>query len=254
MVNDLSPQNLNISGRKILVTGAAQGIGQAVAKWLYQLGATVVIADIKNCDDTINIIGKNVRSYILDLSKSEMCNDLINEITNDNVPLYGLVNCAGLLIRRNFDTITQHELDHHYAVNQSGVFFLARAAFEVMRRHNIPGRIILYTSQGAFNGGLNGSTHYAMNKAAITALVKSMARLGGSYGITVNAIAPGAVDTQMFSSGMTALDINRFCELIPIGRIASTDELAAPTAFLLSDWARYITGTTLHVNGGQLIV
>jgi NAD(P)-dependent dehydrogenase (short-subunit alcohol dehydrogenase family) len=92
-----------------------------------------------------------------------------------------------------------------------------------------------------------------MNKAAVTALVKSLARDGATDGITVNAVAPGAVDTAMLRGGMSEADLAAFATRIPMGRIGATDELAGPTAFLLSAWASYVTGTTLHVNGGQYL-
>jgi NAD(P)-dependent dehydrogenase (short-subunit alcohol dehydrogenase family) len=115
------------------------------------------------------------------------------------------------------------------------------------------GRILLFTSQGAFTGGFHGSVPYSMTKAAVTALVKSLAREGAPHGVTVNAIAPGGADTPMLREGMTPAALTNFQSGIPMGRIATPNEIAAPAAFLLSRWAAYITGTTLHVNGGQFI-
>jgi NAD(P)-dependent dehydrogenase (short-subunit alcohol dehydrogenase family) len=254
MVTTLNPMESGISGRKVLVTGAAQGIGRAVAVWLAAMGARVVLADIKDCTDAAAEAGNGACARRLDLADQAGCEALIAELSGADDPLYGLVNCAGLLIRQTVETITPDQIELHNAINQTGVFFLARAAIEAMRRQGLGGRIVLYTSQGAFNGGLNGSTHYAMNKAAVTALVKSLARMAGPDGITVNAVSPGAADTAMFRGGLTDADIAKFTAMIPLGRIADPREVAAPTAFLLTDWARYITGTTLHVNGGQLMV
>lgn len=254
MVSPLRTDDLGLNGRKILVTGAAQGIGRACAVWLADLGARVVLADIKDCTDAAQRAGSNAVTRHLDLADTAACDALIADLSGKDDPLYGLVNCAGLLIRDTLETITHEQVTLHNAINQTGAFFLARAALNAMRVQGQGGRIVLYTSQGAFNGGLNGSTHYAMNKAAVTALVKSMARMAAPDDITVNAISPGAADTAMFRGGMSETDIDDFCSLIPLGRVADPKELAAPTAFLLSDWARYITGTTLHVNGGQLMV
>ena len=254
MVSDLHPQDLGLKGKKVLGTGAGQGIGRACAIWLAQLGAQVVLSDLRDCSEAASEAGHGAISRILDLADYEASQSLVNELVSDDTPLYGLVNCAGVLIRQTIETITPEQLEFHNAVNQNGAFFLARATLEVLRSQGKGGRIILFTSQGAFNGGLNGSTHYAMNKAAVTAMVKSMARIAAADGITVNAVSPGAVDTAMFSNGMSEKDIKSFKERIPLGRIADPKELAAPTAFLLSEWARYITGATLHVNGGQLMV
>lgn len=253
MVNGLKTNDLGIAGRKVVVTGAAQGIGRATAVWLAGLGAHVILTDIKDCTEAVKEAGNNAEARHLDLADTAACEALIADVSDKKFPLYALVNCAGLLIRQTIEKITLDQVTLHNDINQTGTFFLARAAMEAMREQGQGGRIVLYTSQGAFNGGLNGSTHYAMNKAAVTALVKSMARMAGPDGITVNAVSPGAADTAMFRGGLSQEDIDTFRKMIPLGRVADPTELAAPTAFLLTDWARYITGTTLHVNGGQLM-
>lgn len=248
----LVPEDLGLKGRQILVTGAAQGIGRATAVWLARLGADVVATDIQDVADTLADCGGTARGERLDLADFASGVALINRL-DDAAPLYGVVNCAGLLMRRPLDTVTADEVELMAAVNQFGTFHLARAALARMAARG-EGRIVLYTSQGAFTGGLHGSTAYAMNKAAVTALMKSLARIGAVDGVTVNAVAPGAADTAMMRGGMTEAQLEEFRRAIPIGRYASPEELAAPTAFLLSRWAGYITGTTLHVNGGQLMV
>ncbi|MCJ8323401.1 MAG: SDR family oxidoreductase [Rhizobiales bacterium] len=252
MVKQPEKRNVDLTGRKILVVGAAQGIGRATAIWLAGLGARVIPADIQDCDDTALACG-GVSSVKLDLSDRENIEAVINDLADNDGPLYGVVNCAGILLRRPLDDTTPDELELQTAINQSGAFYLARAAMKKMQTQG-EGRIVLYTSQGAFTGGFNGSIPYAMNKAAVTALVKSLARIGAPQGITVNAVAPGAVDTAMLRDGMTQQDLDNFQAMIPMRRFADPEELAGPTAFLLSEWAGYITGTTLHVNGGQLML
>lgn len=252
MVNRPDPRDLGIQGRRILVVGAAQGLGQAVAIWLAKLGADVIATDIKPCDETAQLAG-DIVTQTLDMSDTAAVIAAVNKADSDEGPLYGVVNCAGLLLRRPLEATTADEIAMQSAVNQSGTFFLARAAMETMIRRG-GGRLVLYTSQGAFTGGFNGSIPYAMNKAAVTAMMKSLARHGAPHGVTVNAVAPGAADTAMMRGGMTDDDLETFRKMIPMQRFAMPDELAGPTAFLLSDWARYVTGTTLHVNGGQLMV
>ncbi|WP_421952939.1 SDR family NAD(P)-dependent oxidoreductase [Pelagibacterium sp.] len=252
MVNHLDPNEFGLRGRRILVVGAAQGIGQATAVWLAKLGADVIATDIKPCEDTSRLAG-GITTHTLDLSNTDEVVRCVENADSDENPLYGVVNCAGLLLRRPLEDTTEDEIAIQTAVNQSGGFFLARAAMATFIRRG-GGRLVLYTSQGAFTGGFNGSIPYAMNKAAITALVKSLARHGALHGVTVNAVAPGAADTAMLRGGMTDEDLDNFRKMIPMQRFADPSELAGPTAFLLSDWARYVTGTTLHVNGGQLMV
>lgn len=253
MVNTpLTPDDLGLKGRQILVTGAAQGIGRATAVWLARLGADVVATDIQDVSETLAECGDTAQGEKLDLADFAAGVALVERL-DAAAPLYGVVNCAGLLMRRPLDEITADEVELMAAVNQFGTFHLARAALRLMSARK-EGRIVLYTSQGAFSGGLHGSTAYAMNKAAVTALMKSLARMGGAAGVTVNAVAPGAADTAMMRGGMTDEMLEQFRQAIPVGRYATPDELAAPTTFLLSRWAGYITGTTLHVNGGQLMV
>lgn len=253
MVGRGSPLDLGLKDRSVIVTGAAQGIGRAVACWLAELEARVVLADVQDCSDAAREAGHGSRALPLDLADQASIDALIADVTATG-PLWGVVNCAGLLLRRTLEATTPEEIERQTAVNQFGVFNLARGALSALQRQGQGGRIVLYTSQGAFTGGFYGSIPYAMNKAAVTALVKSLARIAAPDGITVNAVAPGAVDTPMFSAGMSASDIANFERTIPMGRIGLPDELAGPTAFLLSAWAGYITGTTLHVNGGQLML
>lgn len=248
----LIPEDMGLQGRQILVTGAAQGIGQATAIWLARMGAHVVAADIQDVAATVAACGSEARGVRLDLADFAASVALI-EALDEDAPLYGVVNCAGLLMRRPLEEVTASEVEMMAAVNQFGTFHMARAALARMSARG-EGRIVLYTSQGAFSGGLHGSTAYAMNKAAVTALMKSLARIGAVDGVTVNAVAPGAADTAMMRGGMTEELLETFRQAIPVGRYATPEELAAPTAFLLSRWAGYITGTTLHVNGGQLMV
>ncbi len=245
--------DLGLTDRTIVVTGAAQGIGRAVAVWLAGLGARVVLADVQDCAEAAAEAGNGARAVPLDLTDPGSIDATLAEATAAG-PLWGVVNCAGLLLRRPLDATTAQEIERQTAVNQSGVFNLARATLAILQRQGQGGRIVLYTSQGAFTGGFHGSIPYAMNKAAVTALVKSLARIGAPDGITVNSVAPGAVDTAMFRGGLSAGDVAEFAAMIPMNRIAEPAEMAGPTAFLLSAWAGYVTGTTLHVNGGQLML
>ncbi|SLN64541.1 SDR family NAD(P)-dependent oxidoreductase [Roseisalinus antarcticus] len=250
MVSSDKRFDLGLEGRRVLVTGAAQGLGRATAEWLAALGAEVTLADRQDCTEAARAAGNGARAVKMDLTDQADIETVVADMAAQG-PLWGVVNCAGLLLRRPLEASTREEVELQQAVNQTGTFFLARAALAVMQKQGLGGRIILYSSQGGFSGGFNGSIPYAMTKAAVTALVKSLARAGGPDGITVNAVSPGAIDTAMFRGGMTQADIDDFTTRIPMGRIGEPDETAAPTAFLLSDWAGYVSGTTLHVNGAQ---
>ncbi len=248
----MGPGDLGLTGRRVLVTGAARGLGQATALWLAGLGAEVIGADLEDCTDTVAAGGGRVTARWIDLADGPGAAEVVEQVAEDG-PLWGVVNAAALLLRRPLDATTEAEVARQVAVNQTGAFFLARAALARMVAGGQGGRIVMFTSQGAFTGGFHGSVPYSMTKAAVTALVKSLAREGAAHGVTVNAIAPGAADTAMLREGMTPAALASFKSGIPMGRIATPDEIAAPVAFLLSGWAAYITGTTIHVNGGQFI-
>jgi NAD(P)-dependent dehydrogenase (short-subunit alcohol dehydrogenase family) len=250
MVDTADRFDLGLQGRRILVVGAAQGLGRATAVWLAGLGARVILADVKDCSDAVAEAGNGATALTVDLTDRDSIEGLVVDVIAEG-PLWGLVNCAGLLMRRPLAETTQGEIEIQIAVNQTGAFFLARAVMDAMQKQGGGGRIVLYSSQGGFTGGFYGSIPYAMTKAGITALVKSLARVGAADGITVNAISPGGIDTDMFRGGMSQTDIENFQKLVPMNRIGTPDETAAPTVFLLSNWAAFITGTTIHVTGGQ---
>ena len=245
--------DLGLDGRRIVVTGAAHGIGRAVAAWLSGLGAQVLLADIQDAAEAAEEAGGGARATRLDMTDRVSIDALLADATAEG-PLWAVVNCAGLLLRRPLDASTLEEIERQTDVNQHGTFHLARGAMAAMQAAGQGGRIVLYSSQGGFTGGFHGSIPYAMNKAAVVALVKSMARIGAPHGITVNAVAPGAIDTAMFRGGLSPQDVADFQKMIPMGRVGDPDEVAGPTAFLVSAWAGYVTGMTMHVNGGQLML
>lgn len=250
MVEDQA--RLGLGGRLVIVVGAAQGIGAAVARRLSALGMDVICADRQDCAPVAAECGERASAARVDLSKPDTIEALM-EHARSRGKLFGLVNCAGLLVRTPFEEVDEAVMQREIAVNQTGVFYLSRAALAEIQAGGAGGRIVLFTSQGAFTGGFFGSTTYAMTKAAIGALIKSLARMGAPDAITVNAVAPGGVDTPMLRGGMSEADLDSFRQRIPMNRFAEPDELAGVCAFLLSDWSGYITGSTLHVNGGQYL-
>lgn len=243
-------RDLDLAGKQAVIVGAAQGIGAAVARKLAGLGMSVVLADRQDCAAAAKECGQRATAAFVDMAQPATIDALIAGAA-ENGPIHGVVNCAGLLVRTPLEEVDETVMQREIAVNQTGVFYLARAALATIAAQKSGGRIVLFTSQGAFTGGYYGSTTYAMTKAAVGALVKSLARLGAPEAITVNAVAPGAADTAMLRDGMSEADLEAFRQRIPMARFASPDELAGVCAFLLSDWAGYITGSTLHVNGGQ---
>src|SRR5690606_30932657 len=139
------------------------------------------------------------------------------------------------------------------SVNMWGAFHLARAAANELARRG-GGSIVLFSSQGAFTGGYQGSAVYAMTKAAVGTIIKSLAHHYALKGVRVNGIAPGLIDTDMMRGGLDAGTLERLMDLIPLKRFGTPGEVATCCAFLASPLAQYVTGQMLHVNGGQLML
>ena len=138
-------------------------------------------------------------------------------------------------------------------MNLKATFFLNRSVARVLREQGRGGRIVNFTSQGWWTGGFGGSVVYAASKGGIVSMCRGLARSWAPDGITVNSVSPGAADTPMMRSGMDEAGLAEFVKMIPLGRMAEPDELAGVVVFLASDHARYITGATINVSGGQLM-
>ena len=239
-----------------MVTGAASGIGADVARSYAANGAKVALVDIdvQGAEHVRAELSKPDTHYVFpsDLADLDQCESVVNEVFDWAQRIDVLVNAAAYLKRVEISDVDKEHISRSTMINMAAPLVLARTCAEYMRK-NSWGRIILFTSQGAFTGGFNGSAVYAMTKAGVGALVKSLAREYAEFGITVNAISPGAADTPMLHSGMSDGDLQAFREKIPMGRFAAVTEVSAPCVFLGSDDASYITGATLDVNGGQLM-
>ena len=242
-----------LSGRVALVTGASRGIGRAIALELGRLGATVVgtattEAGALGISDALQAAGAKGRGAVLDVGDAGACDALIDSIGKTEGPIAILVNNAGI----TRDNLAMRMKDDEWAAvldtNLSAVFRLSRAVMRPMMKARW-GRIVNVTSVvGAI--GNAGQANYAAAKAGIIGFTKSLAREVASRHITVNAVAPGFIDTDMtrvLSDDQRAALTGQ----IPAGRLGEPADIAAAVAFLVSPAAAYITGHTLHVNGGM---
>jgi len=248
---------LGLEDAAFLVTGAAGGIGSAVAAAFEDVGARVALLDRDAA--AVEAVRAEMRdparhrAVALELSEIGRHRDLVAEARSAFGRLDGLVHLAAVLRRRqSIDEITEEDWDLQNDVNLKATFFLNREVARSLRADG-GGSIVNFVSQGWLTGGLTGSLVYAATKGGIVSLSRGLARSLAPDGIRVNTVAPGAVDTPMMRDGATEEQLGSFVEAIPIGRMAEPDEVARAAVFLSSDWARYITGATLNVSGGQIM-
>jgi 3-oxoacyl-[acyl-carrier protein] reductase len=238
-----------------LVTGASRGIGRAIAEQLARAGATVVgtattEAGAQAIGAYLAGLGARGRGVVFDVRDAAATEALIDAVARDYGRLSVLVNNAGI----TRDTLAMRMKDDDWAAvldtNLSGVFRLSRAVLRGMMkaRH---GRIINITSVVGTSGNA-GQANYAAAKAGVTGLTKALAREVGSRGITVNCVAPGFIDTDM-TRALSDQQTQALLEQIPLGRLGPADDIGAAVVFLASAAAAYVTGATLHVNGGMVM-
>jgi 3-oxoacyl-[acyl-carrier protein] reductase len=247
------------SGQVAVVTGAAGGIGAAVAQRLADEGATVAVLDRDEAGagataDRIEAGGGSAVAYAVDVSVTAEVDRVIGDVAARNGRLDVLVNNAGVTRDNLLFKMSDDEWDSVIDVNLKSVFLCARAAQRVM----VParsGKIVSLSSRSAL--GNRGQANYAAAKAGIQGLTATLAQELGPFGVNVNAVAPGFVATEMTDltarrQGMEPEEFRaRVAQAIPLRRVAFPSDIAAVVAFLASEDARHVTGQTLYVTGGQ---
>jgi 3-oxoacyl-[acyl-carrier protein] reductase len=246
-----------IEGKAVLVTGAAGGIGRAIAEAFATAGARVAIHDLR--DDAIAALlggldGEGHVAFAGDLRDPTEPPALVDAVREALGRIDALVHTAAVIVRRDdLRDVAVEDVDLQQEVNVRAAFLLDRAAAEAMKEQGGGGRIVNFTSQGWWTGGFDGSVVYAATKGGIVSMTRGLARSYGPDGILVNAIAPGAVDTPMLTDDLSEEALAAFVDQIPLGRIAAPAELAGVAVFLVSDHASYISGATINVTGAQLM-
>jgi 3-oxoacyl-[acyl-carrier protein] reductase len=241
------------AAKTALVTGASRGIGQAVALELCRRGYAVVgTATSQAGVDAIRASfqghGLHARAYVVDIAERASVEALLADLAQAGILPAVLVNNAGATFDNLLLRMTEDEWQHCIDVNLGGIYRLTKACLRPMMKARF-GRIINVTSVvGAI--GNPGQCNYAAAKAGTIGFTRALAREVASRGITVNAVAPGFIDTDM-TRGLTDERRAELLRNIPLGRLGKAAEVAAAVAFLASPDAAYITGHTLHLNGGM---
>lgn len=242
----------DLSEKVALVTGASRGIGRAIVSRLAQQGATVIAA--ARSDHAQSVVtelaaaGRRAEAVTLDVTDEAAIRELPAAIVERHGRLDIVVSNAGVARDQLLMRMKRDDWDAVLATNLTATFVLAQAAIRPMLKQRA-GRIIAVSSVVGQTGN-PGQTNYAASKAGLIGFTKALAREVASRGITVNAIAPGLIDTDM-TRGLADKAHDDWARQIPLGRLGSPDDVAAAACFLASDEAAYITGHVLAVNGGM---
>ncbi len=244
---------MSLHGRVALVTGASRGIGRAILIELARQGATVVgtatsVAGEQSISSAIAEAGATGRGACLDVRDAAACEQLLDAIQGEFGSVAILVNNAGITRDNLAMRMKDEEWSDVIDTNLGAVFRMCRLVMRPMMKARF-GRIVNITSVVGSSGNA-GQANYAAAKAGVAGMTRSLARELGSRGITVNCVAPGFIDTDM-TRALSAEQTAALAQQIPLGRFGEPADIAAAVAFLASPSAGYITGATLHVNGGM---
>jgi len=247
-----------LAGRVAIVTGAGRGMGRAVAVRLAAAGASVVVNDLaadaaQSTADQLVSSGAMAIAVVGDVSKSAMVDLMIKRSNDEYGDISILVNAAGILRRTVVFDMDEDEWDLVLNVNLKGTFLPSKAVLSSMRASGW-GRIVNFSSTAGKTTSTLGGAHYTTSKHAVLGLTRHMAMEEADYGITVNAVCPGLIDTEMVQQDVDEDRLKRYTDGFPIHRLGQPAEAAELVAFLASDRAAYITGQALDLSGGDLMV
>jgi len=252
---------INLSGKKVLITGGSRGIGKACVELFIKAGADVFFTYERNAKAAKNLL-KNVnrykpekqviKDYQMNLSEEGDIVRVIREIVKEFKRIDVLVNNAGIWKYGEADTMTKENWEETIRINLTGTFLVTREVSRVMKKKKY-GRIINITSTAGQRGEALHS-HYAASKGGVISYTKSLSTELANFNITTNSVAPGWVDTEMCDEVFEDANYKESVRKgIPVGRIATPEDIAGPVLFLASDLARHINGEILNVNGGSVL-
>ena len=243
---------MNFNGQTALITGAGRGIGKTIAVKLAESGLDIAIADMNPVSDEvlreIEEYGTKCLAFQLDVTDVESVDSVVKKIIDETGGIHILVNNAGITKDNLFMRMKPEQWSQVIDVNLNGVFHVTKAVIRTMvKQHS--GRIINISSVVGFSGN-PGQVNYSSTKSGLIGFTKSLSREVGTRGITVNAVAPGFINTAM-TKALNESQQQAILSQIPLGRMGEAEDIANAVAFLASEEASYITGTVLHVNGGM---
>jgi 3-oxoacyl-[acyl-carrier protein] reductase len=251
-------RNLRFRNKVAVITGAAQGMGAAFARLFAAEGASVVASDV-NTDAAERLadelVASGARAIMIpcDVAKPSECRALIAQTIDAFGAVHILVNNAGILRRTRVTDISEEEWRLVMAVNVDGVFFCSQAAVAPMKEQRW-GRIINMSSTAGRTVSTLGGCHYTASKHAVMGITRAFAKELAPFGITVNAICPGLIATEMVLDNTPPEELRRYEQSFPIPRLGTPEEAAWLAGFIASDEAAYITGAAFDLSGGDLMI
>ena len=248
----------DMTGKVALVTGAGQGMGKAAALKLADRGASLVVNDLDGHlakQTAENIIERGAQAVHIraDISLSTEVNSMVDSALKRYQDINILVNAAGIVRPTPVIDMEEEEWDAVLSVNLKGTYLCSRAVLPAMQKAGW-GRIINFSSTAGKSTSTIGGAHYTASKAGVLGFTRHLAKESASYGITVNSVCPGLIDTEMVRSTISSDRIKAYVNRFPVSRLGDPDEVAELVAFLASDNASYITGASLDINGGDLTI
>ena len=246
-----------LSNQVAIVTGAGQGMGAATANRLAHEGAVVIVSDINESKavriaEKINSSEGRAIPVKTDVTKEDEVASMVERAIDNYGTVSILVNNAGILYPTRIDYVTKAEWDQVLDVNLNGTFLCSKAVLQTMKAKGY-GRIVNMSSSAGRSVSTLGGIHYTAAKAGVLGLTRAMAKEVAPFGITVNAVCPGLIDTEMVRAECTPERIKGYEESFPISRLGTPEEVAQLVLFLVTD-SQYITGASIDINGGDLMM
>ena len=241
-----------LQGQVAIITGGARGIGEGVCEVFCREGATVAMWDVLDGSkviERISNLGGNIFYQNVDVTSKKSVNKAVNFIINNYCKIDILINNAGIIRDKSFMKMTENDWDDVVNVNLKSLFIVSKAVLPFMKESGY-GRIVSASSINGFQGAF-GQTNYTATKAGISGFTRSLCKEVGKYGITVNAVAPGLIKSVMTES-MPNNVIEAGINMIPVKRIGTPEDMGQAYLFLASKESGFISGITLHANGGAM--
>jgi 3-oxoacyl-[acyl-carrier protein] reductase len=243
----------SLNGKVALITGSSRGIGRGIAERLSELGAKVVINYSNSAEDALALVdtiltnGRKALAVRADLSRINEIEEMFYKTMAEFGQMDILINNAAVITNNPLSEVTEREFEHQFSVNVKGVFFACQQAWKHMESN---GRIVNISTAGTKLTFPDMSV-YASTKGAVEHLTRQLAKEFGSKQITVNAVAPGPIQTEQFFVGKSEEEIEFMKGMNSLGRMGTPVDIANAIEYLVSDKADWITGQTIHVNGGM---